>query len=288
MPALCCMQSARQLREHVSATPHVSFVLPCFNEGFRIASSLATLESWFGASAEVLVIDDGSGDYTFEQAGRYASLPPHVHVHRLPRHRGKGGAIRAAIPLVRADLVVLMDADLAFDRESVQRAVDGLATAEMVVGNRRHDGSYYSVPVRLFGFLYRRHLVGLIFNAFVRSVAQVTLRDTQCGLKAFRRTCLDRIAPALSAEGFALDVEILLVARALDVRLSEVPVHVRYESAKSSVKLLRSAWAMASDIMRIAIRRARGCYAPARLRAAAAASDSKSRSRAQEDLPSGT
>jgi len=288
MPALCCMQSARQLREHVSATPHVSFVLPCFNEGFRIASSLATLESWFGASAEVLVIDDGSVDDTFEQAGRYATLHPHVHVHRLPRHRGKGGAIRAAIPLVRADLVVLMDADLAFDRESVQRAVDGLATAEMVVGNRRHDGSYYSVPVRLFGFLYRRHLVGLIFNAFVRSLVPVRLRDTQCGLKAFRRTCLDRIAPTLSAVGFALDVEMLLVASALDVRLSEVPVHVRYESAKSSVKLLRSAWAMASDIMRIAIRRARGCYAPARLRAAAAASDSKSRSRAQEDLPSGT
>jgi glycosyltransferase involved in cell wall biosynthesis len=281
MPALCCMQYARRLREHVSTGPSISFVLPCFNEGFRIASSLATLESWFGATAEVLVIDDGSVDDTFEQAARYASRHDHVRVHRMPRHRGKGGAIRTAIPLVRADLVVLMDADLAFDRESVQRALDGLATAEMVVGNRRHDGSYYSVPVRLFGFLYRRHLIGLAFNTFVRSVLQESLRDTQCGLKAFRRTCLDRIAPTLSAEGFALDVEMLLVAKGLDVRLSEVPVHVRYESAKSSVKLLLSAWAMGSDIMRIAVRRARGFYAPARLRALAAASVSQSQSRTQ-------
>jgi glycosyltransferase involved in cell wall biosynthesis len=263
----------------VSTGPSISFVLPCFNEGFRIASSLATLESWFGATAEILVIDDGSIDDTFEQAAQYASRHDHVRVHRMPRHRGKGGAIRTAIPLVRADLVVLMDADLAFDRESVQRALDGLATAEMVVGNRRHDGSYYSVPVRLFGFLYRRHLVGLAFNTFVRAVLHVSLRDTQCGLKAFRRTSLDRIAPTLSAEGFALDVEMLLVAKGLDVRLSEVPVHVRYESAKSSVKLLLSAWAMGSDIMRIAVRRARGLYAPARLRALAAASVSQSQSR---------
>lgn len=274
----------------MSTAPHLSFsfVLPCFNEGPRIASSLATLESWFGAGAEVLVIDDGSVDDTFERAERYASLHPHVHVHRLPRHRGKGGAIRAAIPLVRSDLVVLMDADLAFDRESVQRALDGLATAEMVVGNRRHDGSRYSVPVHLFGFLYRRHLVGLIFNAFVRAVVPVSLRDTQCGLKAFRRTCLDKIAPTLSAEGFSLDVEMLLVAGALDVRLSEVPVDVRYESAKSSVTLLRSAWAMASDIMRIAVRRARGCYAPARLRAVAAAAASKSPSQAEEEWAAGS
>jgi glycosyltransferase involved in cell wall biosynthesis len=270
----------------VSTAPRVSFVLPCFNEGFRIASSLATLESWFGDSAEVLVIDDGSVDDTFDQAERYASRHAHVRVHRVPRHRGKGGAVRAAIPLVRADVVVFMDADLAFDRESVQRALDGLAAAEMVVGNRRHDASSYSVPVRLFGFLYRRHLVGLLFNAIVRAVVPVSLRDTQCGLKAFRRTCLDRIAPALSVEGFALDVEILLVAKALDVRLTEIPVDVRYESAKSSVKLLLSAWAMASDIARIAVRRARGRYAPARLRALAAASVSTSPTREQEPVVS--
>jgi glycosyltransferase involved in cell wall biosynthesis len=270
----------------VSIGPRISFVLPCFNEGSRIASSLATLESWFGDSTEVLVIDDGSVDDTVDQAERYASRHAYVRVHRMPRHRGKGGAVRAAIPLVHGDLVVFIDADLAFDRESVQRALDGLAAAEMVVGNRRHDASSYSVPVRLFGFLYRRHLVGLLFNAIVRAVVPISLRDTQCGLKAFRRTCLDMIAPALSVEGFALDVEILLVARGLDVRLAEIPVHVRYESAKSSVKLLLSAWAMASDIARIAVRRARGRYAPARLQALAAASVSTSPIRTQESVVS--
>ncbi len=249
--------------------PRLTVVLPCFNEESRIAASLATLASWFGESVEVLVIDDGSVDRTFEEAMGTAARHRHIRVHRTPRHRGKGGAIRAAIPLVRTETVVFMDADLAFDRESVQRAIDGLATADMVIGNRRHDGSDYTAPVRLFGFLYRRHLAGQLFNTFVRAVVQLGFRDTQCGLKAFRRTCLARLAPALNADGFALDVEMLLVARALDVRLIEVPVHVRYESAKSSVALVRSAWAVASELLALTLRRARGLYAPARLRALA-------------------
>jgi dolichyl-phosphate beta-glucosyltransferase len=262
--------------------PSISVVLPCFNEGFRITSSLATVDTWFAATAEVLVIDDGSVDDTFDQAARYAASHAHVRVHRLPRHRGKGAAVRAAIPLLRTDWVVFVDADLAFDRESVQRALDRLATAEMVVGNRRLDGSSYSVPVALFGFLYRRHLAGLIFNAFVRRLMQLDVRDTQCGLKAFRRTCLVEIAPALHTEGFALDVELLVVARALDVRLSEVPVRVRYESARSSVRLLLAGWSVASDLLRIALRRAGGRYAPERVRASAAASLSESRAPGQD------
>jgi glycosyltransferase involved in cell wall biosynthesis len=253
----------------VTDPPRVSLVLPCFNEGRRIAASLATLESWYGAGVEVLVVDDGSTDDTARQAERYAAGRAHIRVHRMPRHRGKGGAIRSAIPLVRTEIVVFIDADLAFDRASVLHAIDELETAEMVVGNRRHAHSYYTVPVRLFGFLYRRHLVGVVFNMFVRAVVPIGQRDTQCGLKAFRRTCLDAMAPTLQTDGFALDVEMLLVAKALDVRLVEIPVEVRYETARSSVALLASARAMAAEVAAIAIRRARGHYAPARARARA-------------------
>jgi glycosyltransferase involved in cell wall biosynthesis len=253
--------------------PRVTFVLPAFNEGSRIGSSLATLDSWFGPAAEILVVDDGSDDDTFAEAARCAGRQPRIRVHRLPRHRGKGAAVRSAVPLIRTERVVFLDADLAFDRDSIQRALDALDAAEMAIGNRRHHDSHYSVPVRLFGFLYRRHLVGLVFNAFVRALLGLRFRDTQCGLKAFRRTTLERIAPALTVDGFALDVEVLLVATALNVPLAEVPVSVRYETAKSSVKLLMSGWAMAADLLAIARRRARGGYAAARLAALSPGTD---------------
>jgi glycosyltransferase involved in cell wall biosynthesis len=259
-----------------------TLVLPCFNEGSRIAASLATLDSWFGSAAEIIVIDDGSSDDTTRRAEEFSAMHPNVRVHQLA-HGGKGKAIRTAIPLASCDRVLLTDADLAYDRDSIRRVLDALSAADMAAGSRRHAGSRYSVPVNLFGFLYRRHLVGLTFNMFVRSLLSVTTRDTQCGLKGFRREALDSMAPSLSADGFTIDVEMLLVARALGLRLAEVPVHVTYYSAKSSAKLVRSGAAMVSEIVRMAVRRARGCYAPARVRASAATSPRKRARQSREE-----
>ena len=264
------------------ATPRFTIVLPCFNEGPRIAGSLATLDRWFGSGPEILVIDDGSVDETARLAEEFAATHSNVRVRRLP-HAGKGGAIRAGFAAARGDLVLLTDADLAYDRDSIDRVLSALASVDLAVGNRRHDRSRYSVPVNLFGFLYRRHLVGLLFNAFVRALLQVGVRDTQCGLKGFRRAALERVAGSLRANGFTIDVEMLLVARALGLRLAEVPVHVTYYSAKSSVKLIRTGASMAAEVVRIAARRARGCYSPARVRASAARSQLKTATRSEEE-----
>ena len=129
-----------------TSSPRISIILPCYNEGARIASSLATLDAWFDGCAEVLVIDDGSADDTFVNAQAYAGSHANVHLHRLGRHSGKGTAIRTAIPFARGESIVLMDADLAYDHDSVVRVLDGLTAADMVVGNRRHRDSRYSVP----------------------------------------------------------------------------------------------------------------------------------------------
>jgi dolichyl-phosphate beta-glucosyltransferase len=244
--------------EEPIGTPTFTIVLPCHNEASRITDSLRTLETWFGSRAAVLVVDDGSGDDTSDRAR--SSGYGHVDVHRLATNRGKGAAVRAAIPLIRTRDVVVMDADLAYDRDSVERTLAGLAHADVVIGNRRHDGSRYLVPVRLFGFLYRRHVVGMTFNALVRLLLPINVRDTQCGLKGFRREALDAMAPRLAIDGFAFDVELLLVAQSLRLRLVDVPVQVTYESAKSSVKLLRTAIAMGSSLLLILGRRAVGRY----------------------------
>lgn len=216
------------MTEPTSFGPSLSIVVPCFNEESRIVASLSELVSWFDERAEILAVDDGSGDRTFELVQRLGEAHPNVRAYRLPHNHGKGGAARAGLAMARGARVVLLDADLAFDRASVRAVVDALDGSEMAIGNRRHDASRYTVPVRLFGFLYLRHLVGLAFNAFVRGMLQIGFRDTQCGLKGFRREALRQILPSLTTNGFALDVEILLVARALPLHIVEVPVMVTY------------------------------------------------------------
>ena len=249
----------------------VTIVLPCYNEGPRIAVTLGTISSWFTPPPEILVADDGSTDDTRAHVQAYAEIHPHVHLLPL-RHAGKGSAIRAAIPLVVNDLVMVVDADLPFDRASVAGAVEALADADLAAGNRRHHDSRYTVPVRLFGFLYRRHLVGFTFNLLVRGLLQLPHADTQCGLKGFRREALQRLAPLLTTNGFAVDVEILLAARALGLKTVEVPVHVHYESAASTVRIVRTAMAMAGELGRIVVHRLGGRYSPRRLRGGAARS----------------
>jgi dolichyl-phosphate beta-glucosyltransferase len=244
--------------EEPSGTPTFTIVLPCHNEAERITDSLKTLEDWFGSRAAVLVVDDGSSDETSHRA--QSSSHRQVGVHRLATNRGKGAAVRAAIPLIRTPHAVVMDADLAYDRDSVERTLEALARADIVIGNRRDVSSRYSVPVGVFGFLYRRHLAGMTFNALVRLLLPIQVRDTQCGLKGFRREALDALAPRLTIDGFAFDVELLVVARSLRLRLMEVPVQVTYKSAQSSVKLLRTAIEMTSSVLLILGRRAVGRY----------------------------
>lgn len=266
----------------------LSVIVPCFNEGPRIVASLMTLRQWLGPDAEIVVVDDGSRDDTAARVTSHALDDPHVRLERLPHNAGKGAAIRRATSKVRGDRVILVDADLAYDRPSIERAIQALDGHDFVSGDRRHALSTYDVPVRLFGFLYRRHIVGLAFNFYARLLTGVTARDTQCGLKAFRRDALVSMVPSLGTDGFAQDVEMHLVARGLRLRHTTVPVRVTYESAASSVRLARSAAAMAAAVLRLALRRAAGCYAPRRVVALATASRhpaSAPRERARDQSP---
>ncbi len=247
----------------------LSIVLPCFNEEKRIGASLRELRSWVGPAPEILVIDDGSTDATFARATEMGAEDPNVRVHHYAPNRGKGAAFRAAVPIASGERIVFLDADLVFDRDSLLRIVDALAEADVAIANRRDDRSRYCVPVSVFGFLYWRHMLGLLFNALVRTVLQIPFRDTQCGLKGFRRDALRKLGPSLTIDGFAFDVEMLLVAQSLGLRVAEVPVKITYDSARSSVQVVRGATGIGAALLRIAARRWQGQYSPDRVQAAA-------------------
>jgi dolichyl-phosphate beta-glucosyltransferase len=130
----------------------------------------------------------------------------------------------------------------------------------MAVGNRRHAESTYTVPVRLFGFLYRRHVLGWLFNRLVRLGLGLTVQDTQCGLKAFRTEVFRELMPQVRTSRFAFDLEVWLLARARRLRVAEIPVDVRYETGRSSVRLLRDGARMAADVVALVGRRLTGTY----------------------------
>ena len=239
--------------------PVVTLVVPCFQEAGIITETLRQLTAWF-PDARIIVIDDGSADETASLARAFARGHAATEVLVLPQNSGKGKAVAAAAPAIAGDRVVIVDADLAYRDDAIRRAAAALDHADMAVGNRRHAESTYTVPVRLFGFLYRRHVLGWLFNRLVRLTLGLTAEDTQCGLKAFRSETFRRLMPQVRTSRFAFDLEVWLLAGALGLRVAEIPVDVRYGSGRSSVRLLRDGARMAADVVALVGRRLGGAY----------------------------
>ena len=184
--------------------PRVSIVIPGLNE----AESLPELEKGIREALagketyELIFVDDGSTDDSWEVMSELARQSPCVRAVRLRKNFGKAMGLSAGFSRVRGDVVIMMDADLQDDPAELPKFIDKIdAGFDVVVGwkVKRLDPTNRLVLTR-------------IFNATVRWVTGVKLHDMNCGFKAYRREVirtipvygdLFRFIPALAAwEGF--------------------------------------------------------------------------------------
>jgi len=141
-------------------------------------------------------------------------------------------------------VIVFMDADLATDLDALPELVAATADAEVVVGSRRAPGAEFG------GLTPVRRATNAVFGVLVRAATGLDLSDTQCGFKAFRRSSAHRLFRLSRVDGFAFDVEVLLLASTLGYRIGEVPVRWRaVEGGK--VRLVRDSCAMLLDVVRL-------------------------------------
>jgi dolichyl-phosphate beta-glucosyltransferase len=233
--------------------PAISIVVPARNEAERLESTLRALQvACEGCDAEVIVVDDGSTDATADIAK--AALKGAGHVLQLDRHRGKGAAVRAGVLAAHAEQAVFfMDADLATNLDALPRFVAALEQAEVVVSSRALD----EAVVR--DAKWYRAVMGRTFNALVRHTAGLRVGDTQCGFKAFRPSAARRLFSLTRSDGFAFDVEVLLLAQRLNMRVIELPVTWTAVSG-SSVRPVTDSLQMAVDVARIVRRWRRGHF----------------------------
>lgn len=197
----------------------VTIVIPAFNEAKRLPRTLTALTSWIATRQEkfeVIVVDDGSTDGTSAFADNFPTITFSV----LPCNQGKGAAVRHGMLLAAGDLILMMDADLAtplseFDllKESIR------AGADIAIGSRPLQTSTLSVRQPLL-----RELAGRLFNFIVRSVSGLPFQDTQCGFKLWKSGSAKESFTRCVINGFAFDVECLVVAKALGYSITEIGV----------------------------------------------------------------
>jgi len=227
----------------------LSIVIPAYNEEKRIGQNLQTIKDYLkriAIRAEIIVVDDGSSDSTAAISTKALQDWPEAKVVSLPENRGKGAAVREGVLKARAEFILFTDADLSTPIEELEKFLP-LAErgCEAVIGSRALPESKI-----LKRQSWLREHMGKTFNLLVRTLLLRGIKDTQCGFKLFRKEVAKKIFSQLKTEGFAFDVEALMIARKLGCRMAQVPV-VWINCPDSRVHMIKSSWKMLAEIIKL-------------------------------------
>ncbi len=219
--------------------PALSVIIPAYNEAARLGATLARITTFLAdRDAEILVVDDGSGDATAALAEAAGA--------RVVRHvvnRGKGAATRTGMLVAAGDRLLLCDADLATPIEELAGLAAALdAGADVAIGSRAKETTTLAQP-------WSRRILGRGFRMLVRYGLGVTVRDPMCGFKLFSRAAAHDLFERSRIDGFAFDVELLYLARGRWT-VSEVPVRWRHVTG-SRVQLRRDVVRSGLEILAI-------------------------------------
>ena len=229
----------------------ITIVIPAFNEAQRLPRTLETISDYAASGrasiAEVIVVDDGSRDATAEHARR-ASLSVPSRCISYGANAGKGYAIRRGVLEASGDLLLVSDADLSTPIEEVEKLLAALEGAEVAIGSRAVDRSLVRVSQP-----WHRDRMGRAFNWMLRRITGIPFRDTQCGFKLFPMPEAREMFALAIIDGFAWDVEIILLADRRDLRVAEVPV-LWFNSPQSRVSIVGDPLKMLRDVVHARLR----------------------------------
>src|SRR5690242_852190 len=210
-------------------SPHLSVVVPFYNEEQSIRplhTALVTALATLGRPYEMVFVDDGSADQTFQIAVDIARQDPRVRVVKFRRNYGQTAAMAAGIEAARGDVIVTMDGDLQNDPRDIPQFLELIEQGYDIVVGWRHDRQ---------DKLVSRKIPSRIANRLIARVTGVPIRDNGCSLKAYRASLIKRIPLYSEMHRF-----IPAVANIAGPRVAEIKVrHHARQFGKSKYGLSR-------------------------------------------------
>jgi dolichyl-phosphate beta-glucosyltransferase len=244
----------------VSGRPHLSIVIPAYNEEEQLEGSMAKIAGYLredDLQAEILVVDDGSTDATSRIASK-AMGGLRGRVIRNDENRGKGFSVRRGCLEACGRWVLLTDADLSAPIEEHRKLAAAARDFDLdvVIGSRGLADSRIEVRQNRL-----REYMGKTFNLIMRKMTGLPFRDTQCGFKLMDRKRIRPLFECMVVDRFAFDVELLFLCARFGLAVREVPVVWRNEP-KSRVSLIKDPLNMLYDVARVRWLFHRGAYNP--------------------------
>ena len=225
-----------------------SIIVPAYNEEQSIRNTIFETHNVFtrlGYDFEIIVVNDGSTDYTGNIAEKTAEQFSNVTIINLKQNYGKGYAIRKGVTKAGGDYIVFMDADLDIHPDQMNRVMKMFRTDQydVAIGSKRHPESEVNYP-------RSRKIISVVYYWIVRAFFGLRVKDTQAGFKVYKREVLLSILPRLLVKKFAFDLEMLVASHRLGYRIVEFPIKVTF-TRKFGRITLRDCWYTGIDTLAI-------------------------------------
>lgn len=222
----------------------ISIIVPAYKQGQTIAKDLQNIDKVLQVGLqdfdyEIICVVDGMLDRTLEEAEKVKSTK--IKVVGYQQNKGKGYAVRFGMARAKGELISFLDAGMEISPMGIMMLTAHMKwyNADIIVGSKRH-------PVSRVNYPPLRHILSIGYHLGVKILFGLPITDTQSGIKIFKREVLEKVLPRLLVKKYAMDVEMLAVARYLGfTRIYEAPIEVMFDKKTSSISwkvVLRMYW----------------------------------------------
>lgn len=238
-------------------TLDLSVVIPVYNEEKRLSGNLDKIieflknKKW---KSEIILVDDGSTDKTYNILEGYMSRYKNVKLYRHSVNRGKGAAVQTGILKSSGKLVLMTDCDLSTPIEEIENLMEYTGEYDIIIGSRRlKEKRLGRMPARY------RTLLGDIYYEMLRLFLLPSVKDTNCGFKLFSRKVIEDVFTRQRIWRWGYDAEVLFVAHKLGFSIKEIPVSWSHY-AGSKVRLMDAVIRTTGELINIKINNWQGRY----------------------------
>ncbi len=221
----------------------ISIIVPAYNEGKRIESTLRSLFTIF-PSEEIIVVSNGSVDNTIEILKTWKNKHANLKYVEFPEKLGKGGAIIEGLRLANGDLIGFIDADDAFDLNYIGNFLSDSSDYDCIISSKWKGKNIFQVNEP-----FLRKVLSRAWNILVRILLGLNYYDTQAGAKFFKNQVKEKIGDNFISKGFAFDVELLYKIKKNNFRVKEVYVPSKF--IEGSTFKLKHCKSMFLDLLRM-------------------------------------
>ncbi|RLC35503.1 glycosyltransferase family 2 protein [Candidatus Shapirobacteria bacterium] len=204
----------------------LSVIVPVYRQEKTIKNDLERIDQTLQQIRypyEIIAIIDGQKIDKSFQICKKLKLK-NLKVYTYQQNHGKGYAIRYGMTKSRGDYIAFLDAGMEIDPNGISMLIEHLEwyQADIIVGSKQHPASQVNYPLQ-------RKIISFLAYLISKTLFNLKIKDTQAGIKIFKKQVLKKVLPRLLVKNFAFDLEILAVAQKLGFnKIYEAPIKLNY------------------------------------------------------------